>query len=304
MSAHPSAMLGDGASRPPVPPAAAAAVRHAMTVDVEEYFQVSAFEGCIPRATWERWPSRVEPATARLLDLFAASGAGATFFTLGWVAERHRALVRRIVAEGHELASHGFDHRRVRDQDEAAFRADVRRTKALLEDVAGVAVRGYRAASFSIGRETPWAHRVLAEEGYAYSSSLHPIRHDHYGDPDAPRVPHERDGVLEVPVATLRLLGRNLPCAGGGHFRLLPYAWTRFALARATGLRCRVFYLHPWEIDPDQPRVPGAPLKARLRHRVNLGRTEPRLRRLLRDFAWGRLDRLILEAPDGDPAGV
>ena len=246
----------------------------------------------------------MEASTDRLLALFAAADVRATFFTLGWVAERHPALIRRIVAAGHELASHGFWHRRVSSQDAAAFRADVAQARACLEDVGGVAVLGYRAPTFSMGPATPWAWDVLAETGHTYSSSVFPVRHDLYGDPDAPRAPHQKPGgVWEIPMTTVRLGGRTLPCAGGGWFRLVPYAVFRAGFARATREEKTggVFYIHPWEVDPGQPRVPSARRLTTMRHRLNLGRTHARLERLLADFRWGRMDAAFpqLAAPAG-----
>ena len=272
-----------------------AGILNALTVDVEDYFQVEAFAGVIPRADWDRLPHRVERNTSRLLDLFAETGTKATFFTLGWVAERHPGLVRRMVAEGHEVASHGFEHRRADRQTRDEFRADIVRTKRLLEDVGGAPVNGYRAATFSIGRGNWWAYEVLAEAGYRYSSSLFPIAHDLYGVPDASRAPFREgsSGLAELPLTTARLFGRNFPCAGGGYFRLLPYAVTRWAMRRvnaADGMAC-IFYMHPWEIDPDQPRQTQASWKSRFRHYTNLAATEGRLRRLIADFRWGRVDR-------------
>ena len=273
------------------------APRNAMTVDVEDWFQVQAFAGCIPRSEWETLDRRVEANTARVLDTFARHDVRATFFALGWVAERHPALIRRIVAEGHELASHGHDHELVHEIGEGAFRADIRRAKAALEDAGGVAVRGYRAPTFSIGPQTPWAHAVLAEEGYAYSSSVFPVRHDLYGAPDAPRVPHHprTDGVLELPMTTVRAAGRNLPCAGGGWFRLVPYPLFRTGLRRVNlrdGAR-GIFYFHPWEVDPAQPRVGQARRLSRFRHYTGLATMMARLERLLRDFSWGRMDQVF-----------
>lgn len=269
-------------------------VLNAMTVDVEDYFQVEAFAKVIARDAWEAQPRRVEANTDRLLQLFADADIRATFFVLGWVAERHPSLVSRIVAGGHELASHGLQHLRADSQAPAEFRADVRRSKALLEELGGVRVNGYRAATFSIGRANWWAFDVLAEEGYAYSSSVYPVAHDLYGVPDAPRAPFHptKSSFTEVPLTTLRIAGKNLPCSGGGYFRLLPYAVSRGAFAHIVDQERRacVFYCHPWEIDPDQPRQTQAPLKSRLRHYLNLRRMEPRIRRLLRDFAWGRMD--------------
>jgi polysaccharide deacetylase family protein (PEP-CTERM system associated) len=272
---------------------------NAMTVDVEDYFQVEAFARTVPRDTWEGFPRRVEANTDRILALFAASGVRATFFTLGWVAERHPALVRRIVAAGHELASHGYGHARVVTLSPEQFRQDVVRAKALLEDIGGVAVAGYRAPTFSIGAATPFAYPVLAETGHRYSSSIYPVRHDLYGAPDAPRFAHAvaQGALWEVPMTTIRMRGQNLPISGGGYFRLLPYAVFRRGLAafnRAEG-RGGMFYTHPWEIDPGQPRIGGAGRLSRFRHYLNLARTAPRLERLLRDFAWGRMDEVFPE---------
>lgn len=272
-----------------------AATRHALTIDVEDYFQVQAFAGQIDRADWEKFPRRVEANMNRILDQFARAGVHGTFFTLSWVAERHPAIIRRIVAEGHELASHGTDHTRVDAQDAKTFRADIRHSKQMLEDIGGVAVRGYRAATFSMNAHTPWAFGVLAEEGFAYSSSTYPIRHDLYGAPDAPRAPYRAAGgaLWEIPMTTWRVGGHNIPCSGGGYFRLLPYGLYRFLLRRAVAASAMpgIFYLHPWEIDPGQPPVPHSTRMARFRHYTNLSRTAGRLDRLLRDFTWDRMDR-------------
>jgi polysaccharide deacetylase family protein (PEP-CTERM system associated) len=275
---------------------------NALTIDLEEYFQVSAFAGAVAPERWGELPSRIEPQTERLLAMLERAGARATFFVLGWVAERHPALIRRIVAAGHEIGSHGWAHVRVRDQSPTAFAADARRTRMLLEDVAGLDIRGYRAASFSIDHRTLWAFDKLAEAGYRYSSSVYPIRHDHYGWPQAPRRPFRPspDGVPEIPIATVRLLGRTLPCGGGGYFRLLPYSLSRRALRRlnAEGAPA-VFYLHGWELDPGQPVPSGVPARARLRHRLNLPRMEERLARLLADFRWDRMDRVFRPVLEG-----
>ncbi|MEW5789518.1 MAG: XrtA system polysaccharide deacetylase [Pseudomonadota bacterium] len=272
-------------------------ITNVMSVDVEDYFQVGAFEHTIPREAWERWPCRVEANVERILALFERHGIHATFFTLGWIAERHPMVVRRIVAHGHELASHGYGHQRASHLSQAEFRADVSRAKSLLEDLGGVPVRGYRAPSFSIGQTNLWALDVLAETGHRYSSSIYPIAHDHYGMPGAPRFPYRPEAtpsLLEMPPTTVDWHGRNLPAAGGGFFRLLPYAASRWLIDRVnrTDGRPAMFYFHPWEVDPDQPRVPGAPLKSRFRHYVNLGRMEAKLDRLCRDFRWGRADRV------------
>lgn len=274
---------------------------NALTIDVEDYFQVEAFASAIDRSGWETLPRRVERNTERLLDILGETGARATFFVLGWVAKRHAHLARRIVGEGHELASHGFDHLRADRQTRDEFRNDVRRSKQLLEDIGGVPVCGYRAPTFSIGRGSGWAHAILLEEGYRYSSSIYPIKHDLYGIPGAPRTPFAPlPGMLEIPLSTVRLLRADLPASGGGCFRLLPYRLSRGLLkhARRVHRSPAIFYLHPWEIDPAQPRQ-HAPLRSRFRHYLNLGRTEPRLRRLLGDFTWTRMDELFL----GDGGG-
>ncbi|MCR0985098.1 XrtA system polysaccharide deacetylase [Roseomonas populi] len=272
-------------------------VTNAMSVDVEDWFQVQAFAGIIPRSEWDALTPRVVANTDRVLDRFARAGVRATFFTLGWVAERQPDLIRRIVAAGHELASHGFGHERVHEIGPEAFRADIRRARRVLEDAGGTAVLGYRAPTFSIGTAiTPWAHRILAEEGHRYSSSVFPVRHDLYGAPDAPRGPHRPwpDGVVELPMTTLRAMGRNLPCAGGGWFRLLPYPVFRAGLRRVNGAERRpgIFYFHPWEVDPGQPRIHSAPALSRFRHYSRLASMAPRVDRLLRDFAWDRIDRV------------
>ena len=269
---------------------------NALSVDVEDYFQVSALAPVIDRASWEQRECRVVRNVERLLDLFAHRGAHATFFTLGWVAERYPALVKRIVADGHELASHGYAHLRASEQSRAEFEQDVRRAKALLEDLGGRRIQGYRAPSFSIGESNPWAFDVLLDAGYRYSSSVYPVRHDHYGSPDSPRFAHDvRPGLLEIPLTTTRMLGRNLPAGGGGYFRLAPYRLSRWAIRRVNTIdrQPAIFYMHPWEIDPDQPRIAGTDLKTRFRHYINLDKTEPRLDRLLRDFCWGRVDEVF-----------
>lgn len=271
---------------------------NAMSVDVEEHFQVHAFARTIDRSDWGRHDSRVVRNTEKVLQVFADRGVHSTFFVLGWVAERHPALIRRIVAEGHELASHGYSHVRADEQTAEAFREDIRRTKGLLEEAGGVPVHGYRAASFSINKRNWWAFEVLAEEGYRYSSSVFPIHHDQYGVPDASRDPFEPSprakGFIELPMSTVRMLGQNLPCSGGGYFRMFPYAAFAMALRRLNRAEHRpcMFYFHPWEIDPDQPRIPGAGFKSRLRHYTNLHVMEAKLRRLLREFAWDRVDRV------------
>ncbi|MBK1612257.1 polysaccharide deacetylase family protein [Rubrivivax gelatinosus] len=275
----------------------APAITNALTIDVEDYFQVSAFAPYIRRSDWDARECRVERNVDRILALLDAADTRATFFTLGWIAERYPQLVRRIVAGGHELASHGYGHERASDLSPAAFHDDVARAKAILEDIGSVAVRGYRAPSFSIGERNLWAFDTLAEAGYAYSSSIYPIRHDHYGMPDSPRFAYRvAGGLLEVPVTTVRLAGRNLPSSGGGYFRLLPYAASRWLIGRVNreDRQAAVFYFHPWEIDAGQPRVPGIDAKTRFRHYVNIPRMEGRLASLLADFRWGRMDEIFL----------
>lgn len=275
----------------------AAPIVNALTVDVEDYFQVSAFAPHIARDAWPTMECRVERNIDRVLELLHDARATATFFTLGWIAERYPAMTRRIADAGHELASHGFGHERATEQSRDAFLADIRLAKAIIEDVASCDVHGYRAPSFSIGPSNVWAFDAIAEAGYRYSSSLYPIRHDHYGVPDAPRFAHEvRPGLLEVPIATVRMLNANWPAGGGGYFRLLPYHVSQWSIRRinARDRQPAMFYFHPWELDPGQPRVPNVKVKARVRHYMNLHRMAPRLRRLLRDFRWNRADRVFL----------
>jgi len=269
-------------------------VVNAMTIDVEDYFHVSAFEATVPRSRWTSLESRVVANTERLLDLFARAGVHATFFVLGWVADRHPALVRRIAEAGHEVGSHGFAHRLIYDQSASEFRDDLRRSLDAIAGASGTQVLGYRAPSFSITPRSLWALDIIREEGFVYDASVFPIRHDRYGLPSAPRHFHvlERSaGTLwECPGSTVRIAGTNLPVGGGGYFRLLPYAWTRWGMARLNDRerRAAVFYLHPWEIDPEQPRLPASRL-SRFRHYTNLRRTEGRLERLLRDFRFAPL---------------
>jgi polysaccharide deacetylase family protein (PEP-CTERM system associated) len=275
---------------------------NAISVDVEEHFQVQALCDAYGRESWDGCESRVEGNTKALLEIFSAANVKGTFFTLGWVAERQPGIVREIIAQGHEIASHGYCHMRVDSQSPDEFRADIRRTKRILEDVGGVEVRGYRAATFSVGPHTPWAWPVLEEEGYRYSSSVYPITRDFYAYPDAPRAPFKPQGVdklVEIPIATVRLGSKNFPCGGGGYFRLLPYSVSRAALRRINRREGKpaVFYIHPWEVDPDQPRAKGITAKSRFRHYTNLAETGARLRRLTRDFHWGRMDRIFLDGP-------
>lgn len=276
--------------------AADAPIANALSIDVEDYFQVSALAPHFPRDQWDSVPVRVEANVERLLEILDTTSARATFFTLGWVAERYPQMVQRIVANGHELASHGYAHLRATDQTQAEFRDDIVRAKRLLEDISGAAVIGYRAPSFSISNENLWAFDVLQEADYRYSSSVYPVRHDHYGIPDAPRFAYQsRPGLVELPLTTLRVGGRNWPAGGGGFFRLLPYRASRWLIRQvnANDRQAAIFYMHPWEIDPGQPRVSGATAKTRFRHYVNLNRTEARLRRLVADFKWDRIDHVF-----------
>ena len=275
----------------------APAVTNALTIDVEDYFQVSAFAPYIRRQDWDSRECRVERNVGRILEMLAERDVKATFFTLGWIAERYPQLVRDIVQGGHELASHGYGHERVSDLSPEAFSQDIQRAKALLEDLGGAPVLGYRAPSFSIGVGNLWAFDQLARAGYQYSSSIYPIQHDHYGMPDSPRFAYRvGSGLLEIPVTTLRVMNRNLPSSGGGYFRLLPYSLSRWMLRRVNqqDREPAIFYFHPWEIDAGQPRIAGIDAKTRFRHYVNIGRTEGRLRQLLQDFRWGRMDQIFL----------
>ena len=267
---------------------------NALTVDVEDYFQVSALAPHIARSEWDTIPCRVERNVDRLLEMFADNHVSATFFVLGWIAERYPHLVMRIVSAGHELASHGYAHLRASDQTPEEFYSDIERAKKILEDIGGNQVVGYRAPSFSIGTANLWAFDTIARAGYRYSSSVYPVRHDHYGMPDAPRFPYSsRDSLLEIPITTAQVFGYNLPAGGGGYFRFAPYQVSRWAINSVNQKdgRPAIFYFHPWEIDPEQPHVKGVSLKTRFRHYLNLSRMEPRLRRLTADFRWDRVDR-------------
>jgi polysaccharide deacetylase family protein (PEP-CTERM system associated) len=274
-----------------------AAIVNGLSVDVEDWFQVGAFESVIERDDWNSLADRVDRNVREILDLFDAAEVKATFFTLGWVAQRHGGLMREIVSRGHELASHGWDHGRVFRMERRAFAEDIARARKVLEDAAGVAIFGYRAPSFSIDRRTPWAFLELAEQGYIYSSSVAPVSHDHYGWAEAPRFafrPIPGVPLVELPVTTAMFAGKRLAAGGGGFFRVIPYSFTRWAIRQVNGIEGRpaVFYFHPWEIDPGQPRVAGAPLKSRLRHYTNLDKMAGKLRQLVGEFAWGRMDLL------------
>ncbi len=284
-------------------------ILNGLSVDVEDWFQVGAFETVIDRNDWDGLDCRVERNCQKILALFEAAGVKGTFFTLGWVAERYPAMMRRIAAAGHEIASHGWDHERVFVLGREAFAQDIARARKVLEDVTGQAVTGYRAPSFSIDARTPWAHEVLAEQGYVYSSSVAPIVHDHYGWREAPRFafrPVAGSGMIEIPVTTAEVAGRRMAAGGGGFFRLLPYAVSRWAI-RQVNLRDQrpaVFYFHPWEIDPDQPRPQSAPLKSRLRHYTNLDVMAGKLDRVIREFRWGRMDEVAAIEAAREPAAM
>lgn len=281
-------------------------VDHAMTVDVEDYFQVEAFAGVVKPEDWDKLECRIERNVDRILELFAEAGATATFFTLGWIGERYPTLVRRIVSSGHELASHGFAHQRADRQDEKVFFADICRARAVLEDCAGKRVNGYRAPCFSVGPENLWAFDALVRAGYRYSSSVYPVQHDRYGVPNAPHFafhPLAGSEFVEIPVTTVRRFGKRWPCGGGGYFRLLPYSLSvrNMRAAAKSGQPC-IFYFHPWEIDPEQPRVMDAPAAARFRHYVNIGKMQARMRKLLSEFRWNRIDSLYPIAHAADTA--
>jgi polysaccharide deacetylase family protein (PEP-CTERM system associated) len=279
-----------------------APVLNAMSVDVEDYFHVSVFDGVVPRGRWDSLESRVQRNTERLLAVFDEAGVRATFFVLGWVAERFPGLVTQIAGLGHEVASHGYAHRLAYDQTPQDFRSDVRRAKSGLEDTIGAPVLGFRAPSYSITPRSLWAIDALIDEGFQYDASIFPIRHDRYGIPQSPRHPYVLNrptgSIVEVPGSTVQVGRMNLPVAGGGYFRIFPYAWTKWGIARLNNhdRRPAVFYLHPWELDPSQPRLPTSFL-GRFRHYRNLHRTEDRLRTLLKDFSFGPL-RTVLELPN------
>lgn len=294
--------LARTATRPDTEPAPRASrdgrVLNAMSIDIEDWFQVGAFEDVIARESWETLPSRVERNSDAALELFAQAGVKATFFTLGWVAARHPALIRRFADAGHEVASHGWDHKRVFTFTPEQFRADIRHARTAVEDAAGQRVQGYRAPSFSIDARNPWAHKILAEEGYSYSSSVAPIAHDHYGWREAPRFlfrPVAGSHFVEMPVTTVELAGRRMAAGGGGFFRMLPYAFSHWAVGRVNDIEHRpaAFYFHPWEIDPDQPRVAGAPLRSRVRHYSRLSAMRGKMLKLLSDFSWGTTAEVV-----------
>ena len=275
--------------------------RNALTIDVEDYFHVNAFASVIDRRDWHRFETRVERNTHRLLELFAKNDVKATFFVLGWVTQQVPGLIKAIHAAGHEVACHGMTHELVYTQTPEVFRAQTVESKKRLEDLIGTAVIGYRAASYSVTKRSAWALQILESLGFVYDSSVFPVRHDVYGMPDAPRRPFRPDNgkMLEIPLTTVQFGGMRLPCAGGGYFRIFPYSLFRAALRRVNKVDQMpvMFYLHPWEIDTEQPRIHGAPLLSKFRHYWNLHRTEPRLQRLLHDFSWGRVDQVFDLSP-------
>ncbi|MDR2761734.1 MAG: DUF3473 domain-containing protein [Planctomycetaceae bacterium] len=275
-------------------------MRNAFSVDVEDYYQVGAFARVISFDDWDKWESRVVTNTRRILDILdsVSNPVKATFFVLGWIAERHPNLVPEIVSRGHEIASHGFNHQLVYEQTEKIFREDVTRARQILQVQSGQDVVGFRAPSFSIVKRTAWAHEILVESGYKYDSSVFPIHHDLHGNPDAPREIHtiktNAGSIQEFPPAVVRLLGQNLPIGGGGYFRFFPYFVTKMCLRAVNKQNLPfVFYIHPWETDPTQPRIPNAPLKSRFRHYVNLNRTTKRLKKLINDFNFTTIKNIL-----------
>lgn len=268
-------------------------ITNAMTVDVEDYFHVSAFENIFTRSDWEQLECRVVDNTSKILDLFAKYQVQSTFFVLGWVAKKHPELVRQIISGGHELASHGFWHQRVSSLTPKAFREDIQDSKKLLEDIAGIAIKGYRAPSYSINHINAWAFDIIEESGFEYSSSVYPVKHDLYGWPDAPRFKFlsTPNGLIELPISTNRFMNRNYPSGGGGFFRLFPYTLSKNLIKKINNMDDQpvIFYFHPWEIDPYQPRVKQASARSKFRHYLNLTKMESRLTHLMRDFNWGSI---------------
>ena len=277
-------------------------ITNAISIDVEDYFQVSAFEHTIDRKDWDQLEHRVSANVTQIIQLLKSANVKATFFVLGWVAERYPEIVKTIIDHGHELASHGYGHQRVSDLTRAEFKQDLIQAKDILENLSGIEIKGYRAPSYSIGKSNIWALEVLAETGHQYSSSIYPINHDHYGYPGAPRFAFKdtKTGLIEIPISTMKFMSRLYPAGGGGFFRFYPYQITRKIIQRVNKLdnQPTIFYFHPWEIDPGQPRQENAPLKSRFRHYLNLHKTEDRLTSLLHDFSWGRVDEVFIENRD------
>lgn len=278
-------------------PTLTASITNALTIDVEDYFQVSAFERNITKADWGNYPCRVENNIHTILEILQAKDITATFFTLGWVAEKFPLMIREIMSQGHEIASHGMSHVRVTTQTKHEFKKDVINSKKLLEDIAGTEVKGYRAASFSINESNMWALEVLLETGHIYSSSVYPVKHDLYGMPSAPRFPYRANSssVLEIPISTVKVFGKNYPCGGGGYFRLYPYILQRKAIETVNKRDKKpfIFYFHPWEIDLQQPRIKGLSAKTKFRHYLNLNKMESKLNKLVTDFKWSRMDHVF-----------
>ena len=271
-------------------------ITNAFTIDVEDYFQVSAFAPYINRNDWNLHECRIEKNIETILHMLNKNGTKATFFTLGWIAERYPQMVKKIVLEGHELASHGYGHERAFDLSKQEFFDDIQSAKKLLEDISGSEVKGYRAPSFSINKNNLWAFDCLLRAGYKYSSSVYPIKHDHYGMPTAPRFPYfVREGLLEIPITTLRIFGKNFPSSGGGYFRLMPYLFSKFMINKVLSddKQPAIFYFHPWEIDIEQPRIPGIDSKTKFRHYINIKRMEKKINSLLTDFLWNRVDKVF-----------
>lgn len=271
-------------------------ITNAFTVDVEDYFQVSAFSPYIKRSDWDSHDCRIERNIEKIINLLDNSGTKATFFTLGWIAERFPQMVRKITQEGHELASHGYGHERASDLSEKDFLSDIQSSKKILEDISGVQIKGYRAPSFSVTKENLWVFDCLLSSGYKYSSSIYPIKHDHYGLPESPRFSYPaREGLIEIPITTLRLFGKNFPSSGGGYFRLLPYSLSKLMIDRVLSVdkQPAIFYFHPWEVDNEQPRIKDIDFRTKFRHYINIKGMERKLVRLLSDFKWDRVDKVF-----------
>jgi polysaccharide deacetylase family protein (PEP-CTERM system associated) len=271
---------------------------NALTIDVEDYFQVSAFSKIIKKIDWDRNECRVEKNIDSILNILDSKKVKATFFTLGWIAERYPSMIKKIIEEGHELASHGYAHDRVTELSQEHFHQDVSRAKAILEDIGGKEIYGYRAPSFSIGNENLWTMEILSKIGHRYSSSIYPVRHDHYGSPDAPRFPYQiHTKILEIPPTTIRFFNRNFPASGGGYFRLLPYALSKWMLRQVNNKENKpvIFYFHPWEIDVGQPSIKGLSMKSKFRHYTNIDKMEGKIKKLTDDFFWDRVDKVFLK---------
>jgi polysaccharide deacetylase family protein (PEP-CTERM system associated) len=271
-------------------------MKNAMSVDVEDYFQVTAFDNFISPDDWDNLPCRVEQNTYKILSCFLKHDVKATFFVLGWVAERFPELIREIVAQGHEVASHGYAHKRATLQSRKQFRKDIIKAKNILEDITLCEIKGYRAPSYSINKSNMWVHDELYDTGHIYSSSVYPVKHDLYGIPDAPRFKYLLpDGLIEIPISTIKLLNKNFPAGGGGFFRFYPYTVSKLIIniINSREHQAVIFYFHPWEIDPEQPRQMQASLKSKFRHYLNLHKTESRISELLTDFQWDRIDKVF-----------